>query len=94
MFIFKFLIPRDSVLRRLGRVLHVSPSRNAIIKVENPPEIGEAVVDENLKPVGKVIDIFGSTSSPYVAVRTMVEPKKLIDKMLYTLPVKRGKRKM
>jgi RNA-binding protein len=79
-------------LQRLGLVLHISPSRNIITKVENAPRIGDAVVDENLKPVGKVFDIFGPVSSPYAAVRpTLQEPEKLVNRALYVLPSERRK---
>jgi RNA-binding protein len=73
----------------------MSPSRNVIIKIENIPKIGETVVDENLKPVGKISDVFGPVSSPYAAVKpTIREPEKLTNKMLYVLPSKRRKEKI
>ena len=79
-------------MQRLGVTLHVSRSRNIIVKVENIPKIGETVVDENLKPIGKISDIFGPVSSPYVAVKpTIREPKKLTNKILYVSPLKRRK---
>ena len=82
-------------MQRLGRALHISPSRNVIIKIENIPRIGETVVDENLRHVGKIFDIFGSVSSPYAAVKpTIREPEKLTSKMLYVLPSKRRKEKI
>jgi RNA-binding protein len=81
-------------LQRLGRALSINPNRSVIIKVEIVPKIGEKVVDENLKPVGKVFDVFGPVSSPYVAVRpTIQKPEKLINRMLYLLPSKRSKGK-
>jgi RNA-binding protein len=81
-------------LQRLGPVLHVSPSRNIITKTENVPKIGDAVVDENLKPIGKVFDIFGPVSSPYVAVRPSTrEAGKLSGKMLYVIPSERRRRR-
>jgi RNA-binding protein len=65
-----------------------------IVKVENTPSIGETVVDENLKPVGKVFDILGPVSSPYVAIRpTVREPERLTSKTVYVLPSKRRKEK-
>ena len=82
-------------MQRLGQVLHISPSRNIIIKVENLPKIGETVVDENLKPVGKVFDIIGPTTSPYVTVKSTIrEIEKLNDKTLYVLPSERRKEKV
>jgi len=79
-------------VQRLGLVLHVSPSRNVIVKVENVPRIGETVVDERLKPVGKVVDLIGPVSSPYASVRVTIEnPQKLANAKLYALPSKRRK---
>ena len=81
-------------LIRLGRVLHVSSNKNIIVKVENTPKMGETVVDENLKHVGEVFDIFGPVSSPYVAVKPkIIKPDVLVGKVLYVLPSKKGRRK-
>ncbi|MEM2985353.1 MAG: Gar1/Naf1 family protein [Candidatus Jordarchaeaceae archaeon] len=82
-------------MQRLGQALHLSSSRNLIIKVEYIPQIGEIVVDEELKPVGKVFDIFGPVSSPYAAINpTIREPEKLSNKTLYIIPSKRRKEKI
>jgi RNA-binding protein len=81
-------------LQRLGLILHVSPSRNIIIKVENTPRIGETVVDENLKPIGRVFDVFGPVASPYAAVKPTVQsPEKLTSKTVYITPSKRRREK-
>jgi RNA-binding protein len=81
-------------LQRLGRALHVSPSRNIIAKIEKTPRIGETVVDENLRTVGKVFDIFGPVSSPYAAIRpTILKPEVLTKKILYISPQKGERRK-
>ncbi|MEM1565605.1 MAG: Gar1/Naf1 family protein [Candidatus Bathyarchaeia archaeon] len=75
---------------RLGRVLHISPNRNIIVKAENLPRLGETVVDENLKPIGEIFDIFGPVSSPYVAVKPKIsKPESLMDRMVYILPLKK-----
>ncbi|NWF87482.1 H/ACA RNA-protein complex protein Gar1 [Candidatus Bathyarchaeota archaeon] len=79
-------------MQRLGRVLHITPSKNIIIKVENTPKLGETVVDENLKSFGTVFDLFGPVSAPYVAVKpTVKELSILADKVLYVLPSARRK---
>ena len=73
----------------------MSQSRNIIIRIDNVPKIGEAVVNENLKPIGKILDIFGPASSPYASIKPRIqEIEKLADKMLYVLPSKSGKGKM
>ena len=82
-------------LQRLGRVSNVSPSRNVIVKSENPPKMGSEVVDENLNVVGKVFDIIGPVSAPYAVVKpTVREPAKLVNKPVYLLlsKTKRSKR--
>ena len=73
----------------------MSPSRNIIMKIENLQRIGETVVDENLRPVGKIFDILGPVLSPYAAIKPLIsEPEKLTNKILYVLPSKRRKEKM
>jgi RNA-binding protein len=76
-------------------VSNVTPSRNLVVKAENPPKIGTEVVDENLQVVGRVFDIIGPVSSPYAIVKPSVsEPGKLVNKQLYLLlsKTKRSKR--
>ena len=81
-------------MQRLGLILHVSPSKNMIIKVEKIPRIGETVVDENLKPVGRIFDLIGPVSSPYVSIRSTVhDPERLVNKPVYVTPSKRRKEK-
>jgi len=78
-----------AILQRIGLVLHVSASRNIILKAEKVPRIGDRVQDENLKPVGMVFDVFGPTSSPYVAVKPNIQnPRHLINRVLYVVPSK------
>jgi len=56
------------------------------------PKIGETAVDENLKPVGRVLDIFGPVTSPYASLKpTTSQPERLMNKILYVLPSKRRK---
>ncbi len=79
-------------MQRLGLILHTSPNRNIIVQLENIPRIGETVVDENLKPIGRVFDILGPVSSPYAAIRPLIRnADRYINKMLYVAPSKRRK---
>ena len=74
-------------MQRIGRVLHISSSKNAVIKAEKLPRIGDKVVNEKMDPVGMVFDIFGPISSPYVSVKTNAgDPDRLVDCVLYTVP--------
>ena len=64
-----------------------------ILKAENIPRIGDRVVNEKIKPVGTVFDVFGPTSSPYVAVKPNIQtPEQLVNHILYVVPSKSGRR--
>ncbi len=79
---------------RIGYALHVSSNKKLIIKAENLPRIGDRVMDNHLKPVGTVFDVFGPTSSPYVAVKPDVEePHRLVNHVLYATPSPEMKRR-
>lgn len=79
------------ILNRIGHVLHVSITKNIILKAENIPRIGDEVTNENLKPVGTVFDVFGPTSAPYVAVKPHIQsPEQLVNQILYVIPSKSG----
>ena len=81
-------------LQRLGRVLNVTPSQNIVVKTDKTPHIGSAVVDENLKVVGKIFDIIGPVSSPYAVVKPAIkEPEKLTNKQLYLILSKKERSK-
>ncbi len=75
------------MLQRLGRVLNVTPSQNLIVKVEKAPKMGTAVVDEDLKSVGRIFDLIGPVSSPYIVIKPSIKnPEKLTNKQLYNAP--------
>ncbi|MEJ2126158.1 MAG: Gar1/Naf1 family protein, partial [Candidatus Bathyarchaeota archaeon] len=80
-------------MQRIGDVLHVSNSKNLILKAKNIPRIGDKVINEKLKAIGNVFDVFGPTSSPYVAVKPHTQnPEQLVNQILYSTHSK-GKRK-
>jgi RNA-binding protein len=81
---------RGILLQRLGKVLNVTPSQGIVVKVEKPPKLGAAVIDENLKVVGRIFDIIGPVSSPYAVVKPSVkDPEKLANRQLYVSPSER-----
>jgi RNA-binding protein len=82
------------ILHRIGHILHVSSTKNIILKAEKLPHIGDRVADENLKPVGMVFDIFGPTHSPYVAVKPNIRnTAHLVNQVLYATPSRSRTRK-
>jgi RNA-binding protein len=81
---------RGMLLQRLGRVLNVTPSKNLVVKLDKVPKMGAAVIDENLKVVGKIFDIIGPVTSPYAVIKPSVkDSEKLANKQLYILPSRR-----
>lgn len=79
-------------MQRLGLILHMSPNRNIIVRLENIPRIGETVVDENLKSIGRVFDILGPVASPYAVIKPVIQnAENYINRMLYVVPSKRRK---
>ncbi len=55
-----------------------------ILKADNVPRIGDQAIDENLKAVGMVFDVFGPIANAYVAVRPSVdEPNGYAQRVLY-----------
>ena len=81
---------RGNVLQRLGRVLNVTPSQSIVVKIDKPPKMGAAVIDENLKVVGRIFDIIGPVSSPYAVIKPSVkDPEKLVNRQLYVSPSER-----
>jgi len=80
-------------LKIVGRVLHISPSKKALIKAERVPRIGETVMDDRKRVIGTVFDIVGPTVSPYVEVEIEVEnPQSIVNRFLYVSP--RSKRRI
>ncbi len=71
-------------MQRIGCVIHISSNGNMILKADNVPHIGNQAIDENLKSVGTVSEIFGPVANPYVAVRPSVnEPSSYVQRVLY-----------
>ncbi len=67
-------------------MLHVSKNtHNLIVRAEEKiPEIGDQVVDEELREVGVVFDIFGPVNKPYIAIRPSVkDPERYVGYVLY-----------
>ena len=82
------------ILHRIGHILHVSKTRNIILKADNIPHIGDKVTDEKLRPVGTVFDVFGPTSSPYVAVKPNIHiTEQLTNQVLYATPFNDGRKR-
>ena len=58
------------VMRRLGTVTRTAQGL-AVVRCDegsDAPDIGTTAVDDSLSDVGRVVDVFGPVSRPYLAV--------------------------
>jgi len=75
-------------LRRLGKILHISSSRSLIVKCDESRfvRLGTRTCDSKLKEIGKVQDLFGPISSPYISIRPAgPSPAKYVGRIAYSL---------
>ena len=70
---------------RVGVILHVSHSSgNLILKSKTEVKIGDVVRDNKGKNIGRVFDVFGPVTSPYISVKPRKgDPSGLVGKALY-----------
>jgi RNA-binding protein len=54
-------------MERLGTTNRIAQGL-AIVRVEDIPNVGTTVVDDQLDDVGTVVDVFGPVDAPYAAV--------------------------
>ncbi len=61
-------------MKRVGEVVRTAQGL-ALLRSpdEGYPDLGTEVVDQNLEPVGRVVDVFGPVGRPYVAVSPVEE---------------------
>lgn len=73
-------------MQRVGTVSRTAQNL-AIVRCEGDehPDIGTMVIDESLSTVGRVVDVFGPVSRPYVAISASdsVRLPELVGQKLY-----------
>ncbi|WP_435349374.1 H/ACA ribonucleoprotein complex subunit GAR1 [Haloarchaeobius sp. HRN-SO-5] len=71
-------------MKRVGEVVRVAQGL-AIVRSDSDDhaDIGTTVVDESLSEVGRVVDVFGPVSRPFVAVSADDDPTTLLGGTLY-----------
>ena len=73
-------------MNRLGKVIHLSSNKNLILRSRLTLKLRTTVLDNHLVPVGKIQDIFGPVTSPYVSIKPSVKnPKKYVGRVLYLM---------
>jgi RNA-binding protein len=73
-------------MRRVGEVVRAAQGL-AVLRCPDAehPQLGTAVLDEDLETVGRVVDVFGPAGRPYLAVSpdAGVTPARLLGRPLY-----------
>ncbi len=60
------------VIRTLGSVLHITPSRLIVVKISKPNEVPPLhceVIDANNELIGHVIDVIGPVEAPFAVIK-------------------------
>jgi len=86
-------------MRELGRVISITKTGKIIVKINSMRKVtrlGSRVYDERLTPIGRIYDVMGPVSSPYVSVRPEIpglNPEKYVGRMLFVEEIKPKKMK-
>jgi RNA-binding protein len=76
-------------MERLGTVRRITGNLLVLRAAStDPAPIGAMAIDETLETVGRVVDVFGPTDAPYLAVSPAdaITPASLIQQPLYWRP--------
>ena len=58
----------------MGKVSHYTSSGLVVVhEIKELPHIKDIIVDQSLKQIGKVVDIIGPVSNPYITIKPFVE---------------------
>ncbi|NHJ31570.1 MAG: hypothetical protein FK732_01790 [Asgard group archaeon] len=69
-FIFQSYVLEVNTLKKLGKVTTASKKGNILVKSTKAHRIGLPVVNQEIKRVGKVVDVIGPAAAPYIVVNT------------------------
>lgn len=72
-------------MKRAGEVVRVAQGLAVARSPDDShPDIGTRLVDQNLSTVGSVVDVFGPTERPFLAVDPTDRPAALLGTRLYS----------
>lgn len=73
-------------MKKLGKVAIIARNGNLLIKSSKPQRIGTPVVDQQIKRLGKIVDVIGPVRAPYIVVNTKGLGKQLkVGDVLYLM---------
>lgn len=57
-------------MKKLGKIHVVSKKGNLLVKVTKPYRMNTTIVNQQLKKLGKIVDIIGPANNPYLVINT------------------------
>jgi rRNA processing protein Gar1 len=73
-------------LNRLGKVSHLSNNKNLILRTTCKVKPRTPVLNEELRQIGIIFDIFGPVQNPYVSIKpTINNAEQYVGRFLYTM---------
>ena len=57
-------------MKKLGKVAVITNKGDLLVRAPKPIRINSCIVNQELKTIGKVVDIIGPVSAPYIVVNT------------------------
>ena len=73
-------------MKKVGKVAIIARNGKLLIKSSKPQRIGTPVVDQQIKRLGKIVDVIGPVRAPYIVVNTKGLGKKLkVGDVLYLM---------
>ena len=55
-------------MKKLGKVSIIARNGNLLIQSSKPQRIGTPVVDQQIKRIGKIVDVIGPARAPFIVV--------------------------
>lgn len=70
-------------------MLHLSGSRKLVLRTNIRVKAGTQVFDEELRSIGKIFDVFGPVSNPYVSIEPAIgDVERCVGRSLYVIEEK------
>lgn len=57
-------------MKKIGSITVIAKNGNLLVKTNKPFRIGSKVVNQEIKNVGKIVDIIGPAKTPYIVINT------------------------
>jgi len=72
-------------LKSIGHVMHTVGNRLLVVRCDpaHLPRMHTDVIDKRMKPVGRVVDVFGNVSAPCAAILCRAEARADAGEMLF-----------